>query len=411
MAIFPLFASGHFLGAVSFGTIRREGEWPPEVVRRLRLVAEMFASAFLKRNREDELRAALAETRELKERSEAKNLVLRDEMGSNPDFEEIVGESLPLRHVLDQASLVAGTDSTLLLLGETGSGKCVVARTVHRHSRRCESPLIHVNCAALPATLIESELFGHEKGAFSGALQRRFGRFELADGGTIFLDEIGELSDQIQAKLLRVLESGEFERVGSSATQRVDVRVIAATNRDLPHAVAEGRFRDDLYYRLRVFPIEVPPLRERREDIPLLAAYFLEKQRGRLNKSIDHVPARTMEQLKAYAWPGNVRELENVIERAMIMSPGSALVLDGVLGGGLVPGAPPSIPATEETPPTRTLEAVERDYIRQACERCGWRIGGKGSASELLGLNPSTLRSRMKKLGISRPQGGIGFGT
>jgi formate hydrogenlyase transcriptional activator len=289
---------------------------------------------------------------------------------------------------------VAGTDTTVLLLGETGTGKELIARAIHRHSARKDRPLIKVNCAALPPTLIESELFGHEKGAFTGALARKMGRFELADAGTIFLDEIGELPLDLQAKLLRVLQDGAFERLGSVQTTTVDVRVIAATNRNLVQQVAAGHFREDLYYRLNVFPVTLPPLRERREDIPLLVWYFVAKCQGKLGKPIERIPERAMTALMAYHWPGNIRELANVIERAMILSPGTTLVVDEALGSSDL--------SDSIIPPTQHLEEVERAHILAVLNACQWRIKGAGQAAERLGLHPSTLYSRMRKLGIER---------
>ena len=343
----------------------------------------------------DELRHTLAELAALKERLEAENVYLQEELKTQYEFADLVGRSPAMRRVLRQVEQVAGTDATVLLLGETGTGKELVARSVHGRSRRKDRPLVKVNCATLPATLIESELFGHEKGAFTGALTRRVGRFELADGGTIFLDEIGDLPLELQAKLLRVLQEGEFERLGSASTLKVDVRVIAATNRDLRKAIADGSFRPDLYYRLRVFPIEVPPLRERRDDIPLLAWYFVTKHQGRLGKTIDKIPKSLMDALMTYGWPGNVRELENLIERALILSPGPTLQTDEHLG------EPVAVPRAT-APDSPRLDTAERAHILGVLEDCSWKLKGKGNAAERLGLKPSTLRFRMRKLGIER---------
>jgi transcriptional regulator with GAF, ATPase, and Fis domain len=263
-----------------------------------------------------------------------------------------------------------------------------------------------VNCAALPATLIESELFGHEKGAFTGAIARKIGRFEVANGGTLVLDEIGELPLDLQAKLLRVLQGGEFERLGSTVSRRSEARVIASTNRDLEAMARAGTFRADLYYRLKVFPITLPPLRERREDIALLAAYFVEKLRYKLGRQVTRIPDQAVADLLAYDWPGNVRELENIIERSMILSPGSTLLLDGLPSARRTSTLATSFAdprAVPDVPDWRTLEEVERDHIMAVCERCGWRINGKGNAAERLAINPNTLRSRMQKLGIARP--------
>jgi transcriptional regulator with GAF, ATPase, and Fis domain len=282
----------------------------------------------------------------------------------------------------------------VLILGETGTGKELIARAIHNLSRRREGPLIKVNCAALPTGLIESELFGHEKGAFSGALERRVGRFALADGGTIFLDEIGDISHEVQLRLLRVLQELEFEPVGSSRTQKVDVRVIAATHRDLEKAVADGAFRADLYYRLNVFPIRVPPLRERRDDVPMLAHYFAQKFAAKLGKRIEAIAPDTLRRLSDYPWPGNVRELENVIERAVILSAGATLEVEPEL----LPAPRAPAPAASAT----TLAELERQHTLDALERCGWVIEGPRGAAQALGLHPNTLRSRMKKLGLRR---------
>ena len=344
-----------------------------------------------------ELRRATAEIRDLKDRLELENAYLRHEITVSHAHEGIVGESPAIKSVLSQVEQVAGTDATVLILGETGVGKELVARAIHRLSARHGRALVKVNCAALPATLIESELFGREKGAFTGALTRQAGRFEVADGSTLFLDEIGELPLELQAKLLRVLQEGEFERLGSSTTRKVDVRVIAASNRDLGAAVREGAFRADLYYRLGVFPIDVPPLRLRRDDIPLLVWFFLGELGRPLRKTIERVPPSAMNRLVAYEWPGNVRELRNVLERALIVSPGSALILDESFDASRRVADAPVGPPEEGT-----LEHVERDHILRVLEQCAWRIRGTGNAAERLGLNASTLYSRMKKLKIER---------
>ncbi len=407
MATFPMIAAGEPIGWLSVGAIRKEHAWSRDQVRRLRLLAGVFASALLRRHKEVELRLALAENRALRERVEAENAVWREEVLHCGGLEELVGEGPALRQVLGQVDQVASTDTTVLILGETGTGKDLIATAIHRRSRRAERPLIRVNCAALPATLIESELFGHERGAFTGAVARKVGRFEVADGGTLVLDEIGELPLELQAKLLRVLQSGEFERLGSTLSRRSNARVIASTNRDLAAMTRAGTFRADLYYRVGVFPITVPPLRERREDIPLLAAYFVEKLRFKLGRQVARIPDRAVAALIAYDWPGNVRELENIIERSMIRSPGSTLQLDGLPCARREPvGAAPNLGPGEDpaTDGWATLEEVERRHIIAVCERCGWRINGKGNAAERLGINPNTLRSRMQRLGIARPR-------
>jgi len=398
VAVFPIVAGDQFLGGVSFGTTLRELQWPPPMVDRLQLICEVFAGALLRREHERKLQAALAEVEVLRAQLQSENEYLRAGATGAEGFEDVVGESPALQKVLFQVEQVAPTNSTVLVLGETGTGKERIAQAIHVSSRRRDRPLVTVNCAALPPTLIESELFGHEKGAFTGAVSRKIGRFELAHGGTLFLDEIGELPFAEQAKLLRVLQEGKFERVGSSLTRKVDVRVIAASNRHLADAVRDGTFRQDLYYRLRVFPIEMPPLRTRKEDIPLLVWHFLGQLARTMGKKIERVPAATMARLVAYDWPGNIRELRNVLERAVVLSPVSALRLDA-LGESLQ--APAAAPTVEGG--ARRLEDVEREHILRTLESCGWRLKGKGNAAVQLGLNASTLYSRMKKLGIRRP--------
>ena len=341
------------------------------------------------------LEGSLGEVQALKERLEAENVILHQEVRHVHGFETIVGRSAALGRVLSQIEQVAPTDSPVFLLGETGTGKDLVALALHDRSRRRDRPIISVNCAALPPTLIESELFGYERGAFTGALQRTLGRFEIADRGTIFLDEVAELPLEVQAKLLRVLQSGEFERLGSPRPQRTDVRIIAATNRDIEREMREGRFRADLYYRLSVFPVSLPPLRDRPEDIPLLVWHFVSRKQGRMGKTIKRVPDRLMRALTAYAWPGNVRELENVVERALILSEGTTLAADPVL----VSTAREDVRAAG----SGTLEEVERAHIRAVLAECNWKVAGPGNAADRLGLNRSTLQFRMKKLGIERP--------
>jgi len=313
------------------------------------------------------------------------------------DRDAIVGDSSALRRVLALAAQVAPTDSTVLIQGETGTGKELVARAIHDRSPRRERPLVRINCAALPRDLVESELFGHEKGAFTGAVQQRRGRFELADGGTLLLDEVGELPLEAQAKLLRVLQEHEFERVGGARSLRADVRVIAATNRDLQAQVAAGGFRSDLYYRLNVFPIAMPPLRERRDDIPRLVQHFAAKAARKLGKTLEGIAPAFIEQASAYDWPGNIRELENLIERAMIMSDGTRL--DAI---ELFSKASPSDKASPAAQADATLDEIERAHIRRVLERTRWAIEGERGAARLLGLNPSTLRGRLRKLGIRK---------
>src|SRR5881392_391013 len=335
------------------------------------------------------------------QRLQLQSAYLQEEIKAVHNFEEIVGRSAVLQRVLSQVGLVAATDSSVLISGETGTGKELVARAIHARSGRRDRPLVKVNCAALPSGLVESELFGHEKGAFTGATERRTGRFELAHGGTIFLDEVGELPPETQVKLLRVLQEREFERVGGSQTVKVDVRVIAATNRDLPTAVAEGTFRQDLYYRLNVFPVTLPPLRERPEDIPLLVHYFVARYAAKIGRRISRVPKATIQQLVAYAWPGNVRELENVVERAVILSPGPDLDVAPEMLAPVPASVLPERPATADAVP---LERVERAHIVSVLRRTNWRVDGPRGAARLLKMHPSTLRSRMQKLGIRRSE-------
>jgi len=350
-----------------------------------------------------------------KVRLEAQNTYLIEEIRETHNFEEIVGQSRALAEVIEKVKLVATTDSSVLILGETGTGKELVARAVHSNSERRSRPLVKVNCAALPTGLIESELFGHEKGAFTGATDRRIGRFELAHGGTIFLDEIGDMPPDVQVKLLRVLQEHEFERLGGSNLIKVDVRVIAATNRDLLRSATEGTFRQDLFYRLNVFPVQLPPLRERHEDIPPLVHYFIRRFSMKIGRKITRIQRETMERLVSYSWPGNVRELENVIERAVILSPGVELeVAPGVLPEmeAVAPSpapsprpAPPEKPS--EVPSPQSIEQVERGHILAVLMQTNWRIEGSDGAAAVLNLNPSTLRSRMKKLGVQRSTQGV----
>jgi len=339
---------------------------------------------------ESQLRERLQEIEELKHRLETENVYLQEEVKLLVEHSEIVGQSLAMKKVVTQAGQVAGTDSTVLLLGETGTGKELLARAIHRMSMRKDRTLVTVNCASLPPTLIESELLGREKGAYTGALTRMMGRFELADGSTLFLDEIGELPLEVQSKLLRVLEEGRFERLGSTKTLTADVRIIAATNRDLDRAVKEGKFRKGLYYRINVFPIVIPPLRERPEDIPMLAWTFVREFENKIGKQIDGIPRKTMEAMQRYPWPGNVRELKNVIEHGMIVSTGKTLTV--------------RLPKIDfsETAVNSDLESIERRHVLSVLEKTGWRIGGKGGAAEVLGLKRTTLHSLMKRLGIER---------
>jgi transcriptional regulator with GAF, ATPase, and Fis domain len=348
-----------------------------------------------RKNAEESLLGAYAEIKLLKDRLQAENIYLQQEVARQYNFGEIIGQSEVLSHVFSQVEQVAAINTTVLLLGETGTGKGVVARAIHNSSARKGRPLITVNCTTLPATLVESELFGRERGAFTGSVDRQIGRFELADGGTIFLDEIGEMPLDLQCKLLRVIQDGEFERLGSPRTIKTDVRIIAATNRNLEQEIKNGKFRDDLFYRLNVFPITMPPLRQRKGDIPMLVNHFVAKFNKKFGKNIETVSKDTMNTLHEYHWPGNVRELESVIERAVIVSQGIALqVLDRF----------DTLQKTEEQEgqEVKALAELEQNHVLQVLKKTGWRIEGKNGAAVLLGLNASTLRARMRKYGIIR---------
>ena len=337
------------------------------------------------------------ELKKLKNEFDGDEIYVESEQRSESSFEEIVGRSPALQRVLRQVEVVAPTDSGVLIQGETGTGKELIAHAIHNRSARRDRPFVKVNCAAIPSGLLESELFGHEKGAFTGAIMRKPGRFELADKGTLFLDEVGDIPLELQAKLLRVLQEHEFERLGSTRTQQVDVRVIAATHRDLKQMVEEGTFRSDLYYRLHVFPLTVPPLRDRRDDIPMMVRHFVDKYARRMNRSIETIPARTMEVFVNYAWPGNVRELQNFIERAVILSPGTSL-------------RAPLDELTQETSQgsrtnLSTLEEMEREHVLRALRESNWVTGGPNGAAVRLGMKRTTLAYRIRKLGIPvRPQ-------
>src|SRR3954468_12331661 len=387
----PLRIGGSIIGAIAFAAFHETRGWPDDLIARLKLVGEVFAHAIARKREQEKLLVALAEIKILKDRLERENAYLKDAAQIRPP-QGIVGKSPRFLSVLDDIGQVAQTDSTVLLLGETGTGKEVLAQAIHDASARRSRPMVKVNCAALPAALIESELFGREKGAFTGALARQAGRFEIADGSTIFLDEVGELPLELQPKLLRVLQEGEFERLGGSKTIKVDVRVIAATNRPLAQAVSEGKFREDLFYRLDVFPVEVPPLRERREDIPLLSWTFVKKFSNSMGKAIDAITDDSMAALLTYPWPGNVRELRNVIERAMILnhSPRLCIKLSHA-----------TLRPVGLTASAGSLDEAERTIILQAVEQCNWRIRGSNGAAALLDIKPTTLESRIKKLGLA----------
>ena len=389
--LIPLAVGGTFLGVVGFASLRSQRSWNEALVQRLKLVGQVFANALMRKRAEEKLYKAFTEINQLKDRLEAENTFLKEEINLQHAHGGFVGQSPPIKNILSQAEQVADTDTAVLLLGETGTGKGLLAQQIHNLSRRNGRTMITVNCAALPSTLIESELFGHEKGAYTGAQSRRIGRFELADGSTLFLDEVGELSLGLQAKLLRVLQQKQFERLGGHETITSDSRVVAATNRDLLQAVETGEFRMDLYYRLSVFPITIPPLRDRREDIPALVWFFVKYFCEKTGKRIDTITKGTMKALQDHHWPGNVRELKNVIERAVIISPKNKLLVE-------IAKAPS--PADDIY---RALDDVQRDHIVKVLKATNWRVRGVKGAAEILNLKPSTLESRMAKLGIKRP--------
>jgi len=381
----PLITRNRVLGALNLASLR-DAAFTQEDADLLSQVSAQVAIAV-------ENALAFREIAALKNRLAEEKLYLEDEIRTELNFEEIVGESSSLKSILKQAETVAPTDSTVLIQGETGTGKELIARAIHNLSARRERTFVKINCAAIPTGLLESELFGHERGAFTGAIAQKLGRFELAHGGTLFLDEVGDISLELQPKLLRVLQEQEFERLGSTRTIRVDVRVVAATNRDLNRMVADREFRSDLFYRLNVFPLVVPPLRERRGDIPTLVRYFAQKYARRMNKRIETIPAETLDLLTRYHWPGNIRELENLIERAVIVSPGTAL---------RVPRAELKSRADESGSGITTLEAAERQHILRALKETSWVLGGPRGAAARLGMKRTTLQSRMEKLGIAR---------
>jgi formate hydrogenlyase transcriptional activator len=393
----PVFFEGKCVGTINVSSLHKN-TFNKEEMHLLEIVAQQVGTAINNAQQAEALKKALSEVEELKNRLQAENIYLQEEIKTEYNLEEIIGHSEVLQKALRKVQHVAPTEATVLIQGETGTGKELIARAIHNFSLRKDRPLVKVNCPALPAGLIESELFGHEKGAFTGALSQKTGRFELANGGTIFLDEIGDLPLEPQAKLLRVLQEGEFERVGNPCSIKVNVRVIAATNRDLKKAVKEGKFRPDLYYRLNVFPIRVPSLRERKDDIPVLVRHFVTKYSTKLGKKIEKISQEMMEVLLAYPWPGNVRELENIIERVVIVTQSSTLQIDEPLETRL--------DINLETESTGTLEDVERAYILRVLKDTNWVVHGKRGAALVLGINPHTLRSRMKKLGISKPSHG-----
>ena len=399
MAAFPLQLDGAVAGVVSFETATHEMEWRPLLLEKLELVSTLVAQAVARkllemklaeehRRAEETMLKCSAEIRELKQRLLIESDLFRAESTMNKGHGQIIGRSRGIKRVLRQVEQVAPVNSPVLITGETGTGKELIAQEIHSLSSCKDRVMVLVNCAALPSALVESELFGRERGAYTGALTSQVGRFEIADGSTIFLDEVGELSMEVQAKLLRVLQQGEFQRLGSPKTHKVNVRVIAATNRDLAEEVRKGRCREDLYYRLKVFPIDIPPLRDRAEDIPLLVFAFMEEFSSRMGKKVTKIPRKAMELLQGHAWPGNIRELRNVIERSVILTAGDTLKLS-VLG---------EAPSRDAHPVT--LAQAEREHILKTLESTEWTIKGSHGAAARLGLQPSTLYSRMQKLGI-----------
>jgi formate hydrogenlyase transcriptional activator len=388
--ILPLISRGRPLGTLAVASLQEE-TFPQKDAEVLQHVANQIAIAV-------ENALAFGQIVDRANRLSEEKLYLQDEIRTEHNFEEIIGVSPVLKRILEQVQTVAPTDSAVLIFGETGTGKELIARAVHNLSARRERTLVKANCAAIPTGLLESELFGHEKGAFTGAIAQRIGRFELANGGTLFLDEVGDIPLELQPKLLRVLQEQEFERLGSSRTLRVDVRLVAATNSNLAKKVDEKQFRSDLFYRLNVFPITIPPLRQRREDIPLLVRYFVQKYAQRMKKPIETVPAQAMTAMTEYRWPGNVRELENFIERAVILSPGAELQIS-------LPELKQRAKLTSATSPDGmvTLEFAEREHIVRALAAANWVIGGPAGAATRLGMKRTTLQSRMRKLGIVRP--------
>lgn len=400
LIIVPLLFDDEALGGLTLARVRNDAPWEDQDIVDLTVLSELIANFVIRLRSRRQLANALADLKIATDRLEAENTYLREEVVLSHGFDEIVGESDAILHSLQQVKQVANTNTPVLILGETGTGKELIARALHDRSDRREHSLVKVNCAALPENLIESELFGHEKGAFTGADRSKRGRFDLADGSTLFLDEIGEMPIELQAKLLRVLQDGKFERLGGTKTVSVDVRIIAATNRDLNVEVQRGEFRSDLLYRINTFPIELPPLRDRDDDVSLLTRHFVELNGQRLGRDIREISAETMRQLRGYHWPGNIRELDGIIQRALIASSGPTLDLAEPLVTVAFDDGTPKIKSSS----IAKLKLVEHDHILAVLEESDWKISGKTGAAAQLGMPPSTLRSKMKKLHISRPR-------
>ena len=388
----PLSAGGIVIGTVAFGNLQTKPPLADELVERIRLVGMIFANALVRKKAEESLRTAFSEIKKLKNQLKLECGYLREEIELKFKYAEIIGRSKAIKKVLNQIEKVAATDATVLMLGETGTGKELLAHAIHNISGRKDRAMVKVNCAALPSTLIENELFGREKGAYTGALTRQIGRFEVADGSTLFLDEIGELPLELQPKLLRVLQSGRFERLGSNRSIKVDTRIIAATNQELAKSVRRGKFREDLYFRLNVFPITVPPLRHRKDDIALLIWAFVREFESLMGKTIKHIAKSSMDAMQRYSWPGNIRELRNVVERAMILCKGSTLSFD----------IPHDLHARSDHTRLISLKSLQKKHIEKALRSSGWRVRGRHGAAEILGLKPTTLDSKIKKFGIKR---------
>ena len=401
-AIVPLVVDGELTGCCSITNSLNEREWTEQNLSDLKVIGELFGGAIFRQRSRQKMDELLEELESARDRLQAENVYLQQEILSTHGFHELVGESADLKHCLQQVAQVAATRTPVLIQGETGTGKELIARAIHERSDRSDRPLVKINCAALPGNLIESELFGHEPGAFTGAQSRKRGRFDLADGGTLFLDEIGDFPFELQGKLLRVLQDGEFQRLGGTETLRVDARIIAATNRQLSEAVDCGEFRADLFYRINTFTIQLPPLRDRHGDIPLLAQHFVSTHAPQLGREVNAISQSMLDELESYSWPGNVRELESVIQRALITASGTALRLDEPLDKK----ADTTSAGERKTGATADLRTAEREHIRAVLDETGWKISGPSGAASRLGLPPSTLRSRMKKLGIVRRDAG-----